>query len=170
MTLAAIGLGANLGDRAAALRSALASLEPFGAVVARSGIWETEPRDHLEQPEFLNAVLLLESERSPRELLATCLDIEARHGRRRETPRGPRTLDLDLLFVDDVVLVEPDLVLPHPRLADRRFVLAPLAEVAPGWRHPVTGLTVRELLDRCPDAGRVHRTELPLAPVPAPER
>lgn len=163
MGLAAVGLGSNLGDRAAELRSAALRLARLGRVVAASAVFETEPRDLLAQPDFLNAALLLETALPPRELLDGCLAIERERGRMREVPRGPRTLDLDLLFVDDLVLEEAGLVLPHPRLAERRFVLAPLAEIAPGWRHPVAGATVAELLARCPDAGRTVRTDITVA-------
>ncbi len=147
MTLAYIGLGANLGDRAAMLHAALEQLgaEPDIEVVAVSTFRETEPVGIVEQPRFVNAAAAVETALSARELLDRLLGIENRLGRTREGPRfGPRTIDLDLLLYGDEEIAEPGLRVPHPRLHERLFALQPLAEldpqlVVPG-RGPLTDL------------------------------
>jgi 2-amino-4-hydroxy-6-hydroxymethyldihydropteridine diphosphokinase len=155
--LAAIALGSNLesrfGDREANLREAVRRIESLGEVRAVSSFYDTEPVGYLEQPRFLNAALLLETEMEPRALMRKLLSIERAMGREREgaMPKGPRVIDLDLLLYGDWVLWAEDLILPHPRMEERRFVLEPLAEIAPDWVHPVLGVTVRGLfaqLDR----------------------
>lgn len=143
MTLAYVGLGSNLGDRRSLLASALAELEPRRV----SRVLETEPWGVAEQPPFLNAVAEIETEEEPRELLARLMDVERRHGRERKERWGPRTLDLDLLLYGDRVVKEPGLDVPHPRLAERRFVLEGLAELCPDATVPGLGRTVRELLE-----------------------
>ncbi len=155
MPLAYIALGSNLGERAQALSLAIAHLASLGWVVARSSLYETEPVGYHEQPAFLNAVVALETDLEPLPLLRGLLSIEAEMGRDRSqgTPKGPRTLDLDLLLLGDRVVEDEDLTLPHPALAQRRFVLAPLAEIAPELRHPVRGETIAELLAQLPDEG-----------------
>ncbi len=147
---AAIGLGSNLGDRAATLRSALTALgtDPAIDVVAVSAFQETEPVGVVDQPKFLNAAALLETTLSARELLDRLLAIERAHGRTRSGPRhGPRTLDLDLLLYGEETIDEPGLTVPHPRMHERRFVLDPLAELDPALeipgRGPVQGLLAR---------------------------
>jgi len=141
-----IGLGSNLGDREAALRGALELLGED--VVAVSSFRETEPVGYLDQPAFLNAAAALETGLEPRALLERLLGVERELGRTREGPRhGPRTIDLDLLVYDDRVIDEPGLVVPHPRLAERRFVLEPLAELDPDVVVPGHG-RVAELLSR----------------------
>jgi len=154
---AAIALGANLGPRAATLEAAIRELDrEVGRVRARSRTIETEPLvppgdDPTAHPPYLNAVVLVDTALAPLDLLDRLLAIERRHGRdrRRETRRWqPRTLDLDLLLIEDRILDHPRLILPHPRLHERRFVLEPLLEVWPDWRHPRLGLTVRELWAR----------------------
>ncbi|HEX7901611.1 MAG TPA: 2-amino-4-hydroxy-6-hydroxymethyldihydropteridine diphosphokinase [Planctomycetota bacterium] len=140
--LAYVGLGSNLGDRRAILASALASLAPRRV----SRIVETEPWGRADQPPFLNAVAEIDTALQPGPLLARLLEIEALHGRVRAERWGPRTLDLDLLLYGDRVVAEPGLTVPHPRLAERRFVLESLAELAPDLAVPGVGRAVRELL------------------------
>ena len=142
MPRAYVGLGANLGEREAALSAALAALEATAGidVVAVSTFRETDPVDYLDQPRFLNAAAALETTLSPRELLDALLKVEHALGRTREGPRfGPRTIDLDLLLYGDESLDEPGLTVPHPRLHGRAFVLEPLAELDPGLVVPGHG-------------------------------
>lgn len=133
MTDVWVGLGSNLGDRAVQLRSALRDLDRTAGFRLRSvsSFRPTAPEGGPLQPDYLNAVARLECACAPRPTLQRLLEIEARRGRVRSVPNGPRTLDLDLLFFGEAVLEGADLVLPHPRVADRRFVLEPLAEIAP---------------------------------------
>ena len=142
MTRAYVGLGANLGDREATIRSALAALPGVAAV---STLRETEPLGVTDQPRFLNGVAAVETELSPRELLDSLLAVERRLGRERRERWGPRTIDLDLLLYGGEELEEPGLTVPHPLLHERRFVLEPLAELAPGLVVPGRG-RVEDLL------------------------
>ena len=128
---AAIGLGSNLGDRLAHLRRGLEGIARLGRLIAISSLYETAPMGGPAQDPYLNAVGLIETTRSPRDLLAALQEIESGAGRVRNERWGPRTLDLDLLVFDDLCLDEPDLEVPHPRAHQRRFVLAPLVEVWP---------------------------------------
>jgi 2-amino-4-hydroxy-6-hydroxymethyldihydropteridine diphosphokinase len=142
VTLAYVGLGSNLGDREALIRSAAA----FIGAVRLSTIIETEPWGHVDQPRFLNAAAEIETPLAPRNLLVHLLDVERRLGRERIGPRwGPRTIDLDLLLYGQETIDEPGLVVPHPRLAEREFVLRPLAELVPSLKIPGNG-TVQEAL------------------------
>lgn len=143
-----VALGSNLGDREEYLRSATLALGRLGEVVGASSAYETEPVGTVVQSDFLNAVVELRTRLEPEELLAQLLRIEREHGRDRSasSPKGPRTLDLDLLTWDARVMRTPSLTLPHPAMAGRGFVLAPLAEIAPEWRHPVNGKGAQQLL------------------------
>jgi 2-amino-4-hydroxy-6-hydroxymethyldihydropteridine diphosphokinase len=150
MNTAFVGIGANLGDREGTLRRALRLLGDRDGVtvVAVSSLRETAPVGYLDQPSFLNGAARLETELSPRELLGALLDVERELGRDRSGPRyGPRTVDLDLLLYDGVELDEPGLAVPHPRLHERRFVLEPLAELAPGLVVPGRGPVERLLAE-----------------------
>ncbi|HEX4154431.1 MAG TPA: 2-amino-4-hydroxy-6-hydroxymethyldihydropteridine diphosphokinase [Acidobacteriaceae bacterium] len=160
--LAAIALGSNLSSRFGApadnLHEALRRLASLGRVTAVSSFHETEPVGYADQPRFLNAAALLETKRSPLDLLHGLLTIEQAMGRDRTSapPKGPRMIDLDLLLYQEsedpetptgsIVLNDPELTLPHPALHERRFVLAPLAEIAPQMQHPVYRKTIRRLL------------------------
>jgi 2-amino-4-hydroxy-6-hydroxymethyldihydropteridine diphosphokinase len=156
MAKAYIGLGSNLGDRMATLRTAVRRLETLGRITGVSSVYETEPVGYLDQPRFLNAVVALETALTPADLLGALLGIERDLGRSRSFANAPRTLDLDLLLVDDVIAHSPELILPHPRLHQRAFVLVPLAEIVPGVVHPGSGQTVWELLRALPDRDGVE--------------
>jgi len=142
-----LGLGSNLGDREANLREAVQRMEAAEIrVVRRSSIYETAPQELLDQPWFLNAVVVANTELFPLQLLACIRNIERDMGRRRVTPKGPRNIDIDILFYGRSVIHSPELETPHPRIAQRRFVLEPLSEIAPDFRHPLNGKTAREML------------------------
>jgi 2-amino-4-hydroxy-6-hydroxymethyldihydropteridine diphosphokinase len=142
-----LGLGSNVGDREANMREGLERLESDDVrLTRRSSLYETAPRDMLDQPWFLNAVLEVETSLFPLQLLARIQQIERDMGRRRVTPKGPRNIDIDVLFYGRTVITTAGLEVPHPRLAERRFVLEPLLEIAPELRHPVTGKTAEEML------------------------
>jgi len=147
-----IALGSNLpsaaGTPADTLSAAVARLGSFGHVAARSALYSTTPVGFSDQPRFLNAVVAFHTARAPHALLTILLNIEQQFGRNRvaAVPNGPRTLDLDLLFYGDLVVSETGLEIPHPRLAERAFVLVPLNEIAPQLRHPCSGRTVNAML------------------------
>lgn len=149
-----LALGANIPGPAGPPESTLAAaaerLAALGQIAACSSLYSTAPVGLVDQPRFLNAVLALESNLSPRELLDHLLRIEREFGRDRSAsiPNGPRSLDLDILIYGNEIIHEPDLEIPHPRLADRAFVLIPLTEIASNWLVPGTGSTVQQLLQR----------------------
>ena len=142
-----IALGSNLGDRAGNLQQARDKIQsPHLKIVRASSIYETAPRDLLDQPWFLNQVVAVETTLFPRQLLARLQGIEKEMGRQRVIANGPRIIDLDILLFGSLLTHAPGLEIPHPRMAERRFVLEPLAELAPALRHPRTGQTMRQLL------------------------
>ena len=155
MPTAYIALGSNLGDRADTLSSAVSQMSNLGRVVAQSSLYETEPVGYHHQPAFLNAVVALETQLEPLPLLRGLLTIERELGRDRSQGalKGPRTLDLDLLLMGEWIVAGEELTLPHPELDQRRFVLEPVAEIAPELRHPESNQTMAELLALLPDKG-----------------
>lgn len=147
-----------MGDREANLRAALDALEAPDLHVRRvSPLYETEPVDFADQPWFLNLAAEASTGLFPRQLLARVQSIEHRLGRRRTVPKGPRTIDIDILYYGAAVIDTPELTIPHPRLHERRFVLAPLADIAAGLRDPRTRLTIQELLEKAPAGQAVRR-------------
>jgi 2-amino-4-hydroxy-6-hydroxymethyldihydropteridine diphosphokinase len=148
-----IGLGSNLGERLANLEAAVRSLPPAVQLRRRSPVYETAPWGFQEQPDFLNQVVQAETHLSPLELLTHLKSIEATLGRVPTFRNGPRTIDLDILLYDRLVLELPDLTLPHPRLSERAFVLYPLADLAPDLRHPASGKSVRQMLGEVDPSG-----------------
>ena len=152
-----LSLGSNLGDRAANLERAIEALSEIGVrVLRRSSIYETEPVDFLEQPWFLNCVVEAETSLEPRQLLEELQAIERKVGSKKLVPRGPRIIDLDVLFYESVVIHEARMEIPHPRLVERRFVLVPLAELAPGLQHPIMRRSAAELLAATQDRSEVR--------------
>lgn len=152
-----LSLGSNVGDREASLREAITRVEEIGRVPAVSSLYETEPVEFTAQDWFLNCAVLLETEKEPPELLKSLLTIEQAMGRHRVQPKGPRNIDIDILLFGDSVVNTQDLTIPHPAMHERRFVLEPLAEIAPEVCHPVLKKTVRELLEVLPPGQIVRK-------------
>jgi 2-amino-4-hydroxy-6-hydroxymethyldihydropteridine diphosphokinase len=152
-------MGSNLGDRESNLRTAIEKLKGFGDVIAVSALYETEPVEVSGgQPWFLNCAVKLDTEKMPRQLVSAILSLEQSMGRQRKQPKAPRTIDIDVLLFGSSVIEIPSLTVPHPRLHERRFVLEPLAEIAPEVRHPVFKRTIRELRDALPAGQTVKKT------------
>ena len=158
-----LALGSNLADRTSYLKAAVSGLMRHGVEMIRSSsLYHTEPKELLDQPWFLNSVLEAAATLQPRNLLEVCLEVERENGRIRAESNGPRTLDVDIIFYGDQIVETPELVVPHPRYVTRRFVLEPLAEIAPSFRDPVRKITVRELLAASTDPAIVRMAGPPL--------
>lgn len=153
-----LSLGSNVGDRTRNLQDAIAALRNAGINVKKiSSMYETEPVDYLDQPWFLNMAAELETELAPATLLKMLRGIEAKMGSKKTIAKGPRLLDMDILLYADEVIDTGELQIPHPRMQLRRFVLQPLAEIAPNARHPISHLTAAEILARTPDKSAVRK-------------
>jgi len=153
-----LSLGSNLGDRAANIARAVEQLAKSGVrVMRRSSLYETEPVEFVDQPWFLNSVIETETALEPAELMRTVLQIEKTMGRERCVAKGPRVIDIDILLYDDLVIHTPELEVPHPRMAERLFVLVPMAEIASKVIHPALNVTVAQLLAGTSDRSEVRR-------------
>jgi 2-amino-4-hydroxy-6-hydroxymethyldihydropteridine diphosphokinase len=159
-SLVYLSLGSNLGNREAHLEDAQNRLAALGRIVAVSSFYETEPVEFTEQPWFLNCAVALETVLSPQQLITSLLAIEKAMGRKRVQKKGPRIIDVDILLFGDTILDSPGVTIPHPAMQERRFVLEPLAEIAPNLLHPVRRKTIRELRDALPE-GKVVRKQKP---------
>ena len=153
---AALSLGGNTGDVAAAFAAALKALDASRQVrvLRASSVWRTPPWGKIDQPDFLNMAALVETSLTPQDLLAFCLTLERAAGRERRERWGPRTLDIDIISYDDARIDEPDLTIPHPRAHERAFVLVPLAEIAPDI--VINGARVEELAGHCDQTGMIR--------------
>jgi 2-amino-4-hydroxy-6-hydroxymethyldihydropteridine diphosphokinase len=156
LNLVYVSLGSNVGDREKNLREAIQRLKTLGRVTAVSSFYESEPVEFTAQPWFVNCAVALETSQSAAQLMSGVLDIEREMGRQRVQKKGPRIIDIDILLFGDEIVNTPDLTIPHPAMAERRFVLEPLAEIAGQARHPALKKTIGELLHALP-AGQIVR-------------
>ena len=153
-SIAYIGLGSNLGDRLVYLQAAIDAINQLGDPIAISSVYESEPHGVDEaQPMYLNMVLAINTRFEPMELLGRLLDIERANGRIRDRANESRSLDLDILMVDDIVRDDPDLAIPHPRMHEREFVMIPLTEIAPHATHPTLNRTIADIAAGLTDQG-----------------
>jgi 2-amino-4-hydroxy-6-hydroxymethyldihydropteridine diphosphokinase len=156
MNLVYLALGSNIGDREGNLRAGIRGLTARSVAVLRcASLYSTEPKEVLDQPWFLNTVVEASTNLAPDELLRVCLDVETELGRIRNLDKGPRTLDIDIIFYANNIIRKPGLTIPHPSFSARRFVLVPLAEVAPDFIDPQSGRNIADLLNVCPDQAAV---------------
>ncbi len=157
MNRAVLSLGANQGDRQHQLASALLQIQPFATLEAVSSLYETAPVGNLEQPDFLNIAVAIRTDLDVRSLHRRLRQIETTLGRVRNEPGGPRRIDIDIVFYEDWIIEEDDLTVPHPRYADRNFVLSPMNEIVPDWMCPLRRQTVAVIHRLCTDASRVRK-------------
>ncbi len=157
MAVAYLSLGSNIGNREGNLREAIARLREHGQVVGVSSFYETEPVEFTEQAWFLNCAVAVKTAETAEHLMRSLLQIEKEMGRQRIQKKGPRTIDIDILLFGDLVVETPELAIPHPAMAMRRFVLEPLAEIAPAVRHPMLDKTIAELLAEMPPGQIVRK-------------
>ena len=144
-----IGLGSNLGDRAQKLKEARENLNKIGKIIQKSAVIETAPWGKIDQPDFLNQIVLIDTNLLPQALLKACLSIEDKIGRERQEKWGERLIDIDILYYDNQIILESNLKIPHLLIPERLFILEPLCEIAPNYLHPVFKQTNLQLLEEC---------------------